>query len=51
MDGGKITPINHGGIMIFWRRKMGENSVIHDTMLRYGIVVECSDYVVKNDYI
>ena len=48
MDEGNVTPINHGGGMIFGRPKMGENIVTHGIVLRYSIVVVCSDYVVKN---
>ena len=48
MDEGNVTPINHGGGVIFGRPKMGENSVTHGIVLRYSIVVVCSDYVVKN---
>ena len=48
MDGGQVTPVNHGDVVIFRKPKMGKNSVIYGMMLRYDVVVVCSDYVVKN---
>ena len=48
MDEGNVTPINHGGGVIFGRPKMGENSVTHGIVLMYSIVVVYSNYVVKN---
>ena len=48
MDEGNVTPINHGGGLIFERHKMGENSVTHGIVLMYSIVVVYSNYVVKN---
>ena len=47
MDGGKVMPANQGGVGIIGKTKMDENSVMHDMGLRYGILVICSDYVVK----
>ena len=48
MDRCNITPVNHGGVVIFGRPKMGENSIIHGIVLRFSAVTVCNDYTMTN---